>query len=341
MRHLWLALFALSLSGCASGTNVVASYESLAVGSEAEKPHQINDAREIDKEDLLARIPTWAGEILHAREYREAGLLRQEIVFAGGARGDHTVEVTLAERGANSASLHRPSDSEIESELGARFPGVAMKIVPQDVSAAGADRVAIGRASDGTRCLYDWRWTDDVRVASDPSGIAAVASAFSQKATPALLRVRLCSKYVSLDDLASLARQIQFAPIPDIDRIVNGGAPNAAPVKHVEVSALGPTLESALACGAATPASERVKKSSPRAQKQAARRTPTAKPDPAYAADPESAHFLAPPPIAVAGDKPVEPSAGRLAVGARDLDLPAAAYRGPPAGTPPLTSSVQ
>jgi Cellulose biosynthesis protein BcsN len=341
MKRLWLALVALSLAGCASGGNVAGSYESLAVGGEPEKTHEFKDAREIDKRDLLARIPSWAGEIQHAREYREAGLLRQEIVFAGGTRGDHMIEVTLAERGANPAELHRPSDSEIEAELATRFPGVAMKIVPQDAQgAAGADRVAIGRASDGTRCLYDWRWADDVRVAADPSGIAAVTAAFSQKATPALLRVRLCSKYVSLDDLASLARQIQFAPIPDIDRIVNGGAPNPGAVKPGEVRALAPTLESALACGAGeTPAPERAKRSSPRSEKKLAHRTPTVKSGATYSADAESARFLAAPPIAASGD--LEVSAGRPAAGARDLDLPAAAYRGPAAGTAPPTSSAQ
>ncbi|HYC25949.1 MAG TPA: cellulose biosynthesis protein BcsN [Roseiarcus sp.] len=337
MTRLWLALLAASLSGCAGGTGVGANYQSLAVVGEPEKAH------EVDKSDLLARIPAWAGDLKRARQYREAGLVRQEIVFSGGTLGDHTIEVTVAERGVSSERLHRPTDNEIEDELAARFPGVAMKIVPgEGQDAPGADRVAIGRASDGTRCLYDWRWANDVRLASDPSGIAAVAAAFSQKTTPASLRVRLCSKYVSLDDLASLARQIQFAPLADIDRIVDGLAPKAEAIKPVQVGALAPTLESALACTGGAPTLPRAKYSPPHSEKRQAHRAPPANLSASYAAETGGARFLAAPPIAAPVAKPVEPAAGRVATGLRDLDLPAAAFRGPAgAGTTAPTLATQ
>jgi Cellulose biosynthesis protein BcsN len=333
MKHFWLALFAISLSGCAGGANIAASYESLAPVGEADTAH------EIDKRDLLVRIPAWAGETQQARLYREAGLVRQQIVIAGGTRGDHMIEATVAGRGANPAALSQPSDSEIESELATRFPGVRMHVIAPRQGEVGPDRVAIGRASDGTRCLYDWRWADDVRIASDPSGIGAVAAAFSPKATPALLRIRLCSKYVSLDDLASLARQIQFAPIADINRIIDGAPSNADAAKRVQVSAAGPTLESALSCwGGTALASERAQGGAPYAGKRLARRAPTLQSRPRDSEDARDSRFLAPPPAAEA-DKAVETSVSRVATGPRDLDLPAAAYRGPVAAAATAPSS--
>jgi Cellulose biosynthesis protein BcsN len=329
MTRLSLALIALWLGGCAAapgGAGIAANYEGLAAGG-PEKAHDINSR------DLLVRIPDWTGAVQRARQYEEGGVLRQEIVFAGGTRGDHLIEVAVATRVTGSEVLHQPSDAEIQDELAAKFPGVTMRVVTApSPDASGPERIAIGRANDGTRCLYAWRWSDAVRVASDPSGIATIAAIFSQKAMPASLRIRLCTKYVSLDDLASLAGQIRFASVADIDRIVAGPTAAADPPARAETGALTPTLESALACPGATPSTARFAQASAPAEKRPAhhiRASQTAVAYPTFQGGGQ--RFLAPPRSDASAVKTLGQSVTRKGDGPQGLDLPAAAFRGPAA----------
>jgi hypothetical protein len=331
MKRLLPALFALAAAGCSNGNGLVARYDGLE--SEAARP-----PRPIAADDMLVKIPEWAGAIKNASQSNDGGVVRQKIVIAGGTHGDNFVEVTVDSNGPASRSLaspHAESSAEIEADLRAKFPGVAMRAVGKQANDASAPYdIAIGRSADGGRCLYAWKWTDNLRVASDPSGIAAVASMFSQKAMPASLHIRLCSKYVTLDDLNSLAQQIRFASIVDADRILGLSAPTAQgaaapPLVHA-------SLESAIACPVPTadfsPLEKRALAAPRAAHRSVARARRAAPPVEAAAVVPATANgvrYLAPPPTGSSG----APPAGVAAASgeAQSLGLPAIALHGPSA----------
>jgi Cellulose biosynthesis protein BcsN len=332
MKRLLPALFALAVAGCSNGNGMVARYDGL------ESEAAARPARAIGADDMLVKIPEWAGAVKSASQSNDGGVFRQKIVIAGGARGDNFVEATvdnngLANRGLSSP--HAETSAEIEDDLRVKFPGVAMRVVAKQPNDSSAPYdIAIGRSADGGRCLYAWKWTDNLRVALDPSGIAAVTSIFSQKAMPASLHIRLCSKYVTLDDLNSLAQQIRFASIVDADRILGVSAPaaqGAAPQPLAHAS-----LESAVACPVATadfsPLEKRALAAPRAAHRSAARVRRVSPPGEAAAVAPVTANgmrYLAPPPTGPSG---APPSAAAATSGeAQSLGLPAIALHGPSA----------
>ncbi len=336
MKRLLPALFALAVAGCSNGGGMVARYDGLEPEAAA------RPSRAIGADDMLVKIPEWAGAIKNASQSSDGGVLRQKIVIAGGARGDNFVEVTVDGSGLASrspSSPHAPTSAEIEDDLRVKFPGVAMRIVGKQANdPSAAYDIAVGRSADGGRCLYAWKWTDNWRVASDPSGIAAVTSIFSQRSMPASLHIRLCSKYVTLDDLNSLAQQIRFASIVDADRILGISAPAAqaaAPQPLVHAS-----LESAAACPAPNADFSPLEKralAAPRAAHRSRARVRRASPPPAEAtalppATANGVRYLAPPPSGAAGGAP-QYNAPAPSGEAQSLGLPSIALHGPSAAT--------
>jgi hypothetical protein len=310
-------------------------------------------SNQIEQQDLLVKIPDWAGTIKSARQTNDASGARQEIVIAGGTRGDNIIEVAIemgaAENGRALTSTHAPSGEEIDEELRAKFPGVPMRAVSK--AEAGAEArydLAIGRAADGTRCLYAWYWTNNYRIASDPSGIAAVSTMFSQRKEPESLRIRLCSRYVKLDDLASLARQIHFVSSMEAERIVLGSAAANEETTHAASPPPDTTLEDAIvgSTGSETLTPEGpIPSAKTKTHKRVARGVePTNQPIATLARreTPESGgvRYLAPPPPGGTPSAPgfpgtpvAQPVAASDTV-AHDqmLNLPAAALRGPANG---------
>ena len=341
MKHWRLALFALCLAGCAREEGPVARYEGLGLGRAPQAP------RAVESSDLLVHIPEWTGSVKSALQSTSPNVLRQTIVFEGGTHGDHMIEAAVETReGADRGppALRNPTQADVEDELRTKFPGVAMHIIEKPMSdVAGPYNLAVGRATDGSRCLYAWRWTDDLRVTADPSGIASVAAMFSHKSRPASLRVRLCSKYVTLDDLASLAQQIRFVPTFEMDRILGEPlAEKSAP--RIDAAALAPTLENAFGSpSVAEPAPPPVQHSAAFqpaggrfAHRQHVPRSALARQVLAAPAD-SGPRYLAPLPVRDrqsgygAWSPPTSSAAGGLNGAGQDLNLPAAAYRGPPA----------
>jgi hypothetical protein len=334
MKQLCLAIAALGLAGCASNGGPVARYDIAGLPAAP-------TSRAVESADFMVHIPEWAGAIKNARQYNDANVVRQTIVFAGGTLGDHMVEAAVGMRDDNPRglpALHNPSEIEIADELRAKFPGVPMHILAEPINDEGGPyRLAIGRAADGARCLYAWRWTDDLRVTSDPSGIASVAAMFSHRMRPASLRVRLCTKYVTLDDLASLAQQIRFVSTPDMDRILGERPPPAeGAAMHLD-AALGPSLESVVP-------QPIVREDAPRRHREAVtparprqrivhhRRRPVnvgGDSSPGFQT-PTGAKYLAPLPIAgqLAPGTPTGSPVSGNPLG-QGLNLPAAAFRGP------------
>jgi Cellulose biosynthesis protein BcsN len=333
MKRLLPALFALAVAGCSNGSGMVARYDGLE--QEAARP-----TRTVGAEDMLVKIPEWAGAIKSASQFNDGGVLRQKIVIAGGTHGDNFVDIAVDSNGRSLSSPRAQTSAEIEDDLRAKFPGVAMRIVGKQANDANAPYdIAVGRSADGGRCLYAWKWTDNLRVTSDPSGIAAVTSIFSQRAMPASLQIRLCSKYVTLDDLNSLAQQIRFASIVDADRILGISAPAAqaaAPQPIVHAS-----LESALACPGAnadfSPLEKRALAAPRAARRSVARARRASAPVEAAAVAPATANgvrYLAAPPTG-AGTAPTA-SAAAASGEAQSLGLPAIALHGPsPAAAKP------
>ena len=350
MRYFLPAFIALCLAGCSNAERATARYEALDAGSVAATSHQV------DRADLFVQIPEWAGAMKEARQSREGNVSRQDITFAGGTRGAHEIQaaVEMWDAGNGGApTLHRPTVGEINDELQAKFPGVAMRVMANPMSdVVGPYYLAIGKASDGTRCLYAWRWMEDLRVASDPSGIASFNAMISRKSSSATLRIRLCSKYVTLDDLASLAQQIRFVPMADITRIAaQNGRPSLELASRVDASA--PTLDSQIDSpkGEAdlSPQKKHSSSAAPPAKKRVAHKPKKQKIDADILLSPSSeagGRYLAPlpggdvEPSPVAG--PAYPSATSAApapaAGAQGLNLPAAAFRGPSSPTAAKTT---
>jgi Cellulose biosynthesis protein BcsN len=350
MKRLCLALFALCLAGCSSNEGLVARYD--ALGADRSAP----TSRAITSEDFFVHIPEWAGAATSARQSNEGAVLRQTIALVGGTHGEHTVEVAVETREGVDRSLpalHAPSEAEIAEELRAKFPGVAMHVLAGPMSdAAGRYNLAIGRAGDGARCLYAWRWTEDLRVATDPSGIASVAAMFSHKARPASLRIRLCTKYVTLDDLASLAQQIHFIPTFEMDKILAEPVAVASAAQRADAGLFSSPLESAIplvATAENTVTREPRHVSSPSLSKRRLahhrRRQQPVVADAAPRAPMEPGpRYLAPPPVdgsqSTAAATIFSAGSGVASPIGQGLNLPAAALRGPPVSANPRAAQA-
>ena len=325
MKRLAIVLFPVLLAGCASGVNSGASFQALYQES------QDRPAREVATSDLLVQSPAWAGAIKKATQAQERGAIRQEIALDGAPREQRVIEVAMGiAKNAGVEALRAPTDADIADEIKTKFPDVAMRVAQTSGGGPGASRgLAIGRGADGTNCLYAWRWTENVRTVADPSGIAAAGAFFSGNATPASLRIRLCTKYVSLDDLASLAEQIRFVSLPELDRIVAdlNGAKGADPVTTNE--SLRPGLESQLACpsNVSTRHISRTKTGSGRVSAGQLASVRPVKTAPLSA--PAGVQYLAP--VSAIERSPSSSALTRVDLQARakSLDLPDAAFRGP------------
>jgi|HubBroStandDraft_6_1064221.scaffolds.fasta_scaffold51557_2 hypothetical protein len=343
MRRALACFLVIGVAGCSGGI-MNAQYDGPELKVAALASHQVDD------KDLLVKIPEWAGRIESARQTNNSSGVKQEIVVSGGTRGDNFVEVAVETGGVRNvdgfAKAHAPSSEDIDEELKARFPGVAMRAIPK--SEAGAETrydLAVGRAADGARCLYAWYWTDNYRVASDPSGIATVESMFSRRKDPASLRIRLCSKYVTLDDYASLARQIRFVRAADIERVVSGASTTPEEAARSELHPPDTTLEDATVgtAGGEPAPKATVRAASASAHRRLARNASPVDKKLAAPSQPEAGagggpRYLATPPAGTAGDSAPGATSVPSAVGAsypaqgQMLNLPAAALRGPANG---------
>ncbi|MGV2980120.1 cellulose biosynthesis protein BcsN [Camelimonas sp. ID_303_24] len=146
----------------------------------------------------LASLPPSAGRVMAVEENGAGSGVRQRIVLSGGHMGANTLEIALGQEAV------APSPALLESELASRFPGVAMTPLPGRMlkSRYGAMHVSIGAPAGGGRCLFAWQ---SIRDFPGETGILKAA-------TPAVIRIRLCSARATLDQLAEMSEQIMLTP---------------------------------------------------------------------------------------------------------------------------------
>ena len=334
MRHSCFALVCFALAGCA--TSDPARRDPVVTGA-------IPETVAVEApSSLLFELPAEMGVVAQVRERAYANGFRQEIALKGGERGENVVDISIEgpAGGAGALQVSRPSEGGVRGEIIARFPGVAMRIVTKPMSnAAGPFGLAIGKAADGTRCVFAWQWIDDMR-APGGGGAAGFASLVSSRAAPASVRVRLCRRNVTVDELAGLVQQMRSAGPAAVDRVLAGGARASSaglapgvvgPGPRADTIAVGPSLESALS-GGAGPVAAPARAAAPRKPTRRRRAARDKKTEPAqetvvpqsgYAGGPR---YMAPVPSGATGPgaSMAPPSSGGF-----NPRLPAAAYRGP------------
>lgn len=368
---LLLPVFA-ALAGCSSSAPT-ASYVARAETSSPETtPVSGSDASM-----MLAQMPQPGGLVTRVREKSYPNGISQQAILAGEVQGlgENHLEIYVQTSPSNGAAgllnMGPPSEAGMKREILARYPKVPMRIVTQPrQNSLGVFGLAIGRANNGARCVFAWQWVDDIRRGgSQSSGFSIMGKRFggstSAGATPASIRVHMCRKDATVDDLAATVEGMTLASPAIVENALNParrleattpvGGPNssrgttvvasAAPAGSLE-SALSPQKQTQVASDDA-PKPRRAtrvarRKAPPPAQDAdegivVARRQAPAEPQPQVQQQPVYAggpRYLAPvagmpasAPVVYGSPAPVASAAPATA--GLDPSLPAAAYRGP------------
>ncbi|HMN72820.1 MAG TPA: cellulose biosynthesis protein BcsN [Rhodoblastus sp.] len=368
---LLLPVFAV-LAGCASDAPKTAYVSRVDTISPETTPVAGADASM-----MLAQMPQPGGLVTKVREKSYPNGVSQQAILAGEVAGlgeNHLeiyVQTAASNGGAGMLNIGPPSEAGMKREILARYPKVPMRIVTQPrQNSAGVFGLAIGRAGNGARCIFAWQWVDDIRRggANADSGFTILGKRFGGSApaagaTPASIRVHMCRKDATVDDLAATVEGLTLASPAIVDNALNparrieatmpvretdsrGSAvmASAAPPGSLE-SALTPQKQTQVAADE-TPKPRRAarvarRKPAPAAQegeegvvvarRQAPAEQQQMQTQPAYAGGPR---YLAPvagmpasAPVVYGTPAPVASAAPTTA--GLDPSLPAAAYRGP------------
>lgn len=311
----------------------------------------------------FVRLPSGAGRILTVRERRYVNGASQQIVLDGenqkGMENRIDISVqTQAEGGRYDlyVPISPPTESGIMGELSDRFPGMSMQITERNMNNSyGPFGLAIGR-SGVMRCIYAWQWISDLN--SIRPGQVSLLSRLSLSggtgSAPANIRVRICRKDATVDQLAVYVTQMVIGTVQTLNRLLAQGGPADPGSADRRVAFSTPANRTAsLEAELGTPAP--VAKEAPRPRQQTRVATRRARPKvevaeqpqqqaqpvlqaiPAYQQNVSGPRYLAP----VAGSNtgyraptapaqaspymtPPPPTGSRL-----DSSLPAAAYQGP------------
>ena len=167
------------------------------------------------QQPAFASLPPEAGRIVRVSHKRSVEGVRQEIFYDQSAPGLEASGIDLRIRTSIAVALDeplrmaKPTEAGIRSELSSQFPKMTMQVVDRPRSNAyGPYGLAVGRWANGTRCIYAWQWIDNLK------------SNLSGEGGPASVRIRLCRKDVTLDQLASNVDRLQIDP----DRIEQADA---------------------------------------------------------------------------------------------------------------------
>ncbi len=221
-----------------------------------------------DASMMLAQMPQPGGLVTKVREKSYPNGISQQAILAGEVSGlgeNHLeiyVQTGATNGGAGMLNIGPPSEAGMKREILARYPKVPMRIVTQPrQNSAGVFGLAIGRAANGARCIFAWQWVDDIRRggASQSSGFSILGKRFGGStnagATPASIRVHMCRKDATVDDLAATVEGLTLAAPAIVDNALNPARrlEAAVPVRDVEsrgsavvASAAPGSLESAL-----------------------------------------------------------------------------------------------
>ena len=183
----------------------------------------------------FVRLPSGAGQIVSVRERRYVNGASQQIILDGESvkgmenRIDISVQ-TQAEggRGDIYVPISPPSESGINAEIADRFPNVSMQVTERPLANSyGPYGLAIGRLGNGARCVYAWQWIDDLNSArpGQVNLLQRLSMTSGTASAPASIRVRVCRKDVSVDQLAGYITQMVIGSAQTINRLLaQGGA---------------------------------------------------------------------------------------------------------------------
>ena len=167
----------------------------------------------------IATMPAEAGRIARVSQTQYGDGTRQLIVFDNPVAGlDPSVievRVRTSEKPPleDSLAVAKPTKAGIHAELASQFPRMAMRVVDRPrANNYGPYGLAVGRWANGVRCLYAWQWIDELKNALVAGGKSQVS-----------LRVRLCSKDHSLDQIAGFLDRLEL----DLSRSNQPAAPTA------------------------------------------------------------------------------------------------------------------
>jgi Cellulose biosynthesis protein BcsN len=213
-------VFAAALSGCSASSPAEMTNVSLdqLVQTPPGKYRDSNASADAKiQQPAFATLPPEAGRIVRVSHKSSVEGLWQRIFYDQSAPGLEASGIDLRIRTSSAATLDeplrmaKPTEAGIRSELASQFPKMPMQVVDRPRSNAyGPYGLAVGRWANGTRCVYAWQWIDNVK--GTPSG----------EGGPASVRVRLCRKDVTLDQLAANVDRlkIDFNPVVEQTGVV-------------------------------------------------------------------------------------------------------------------------
>jgi Cellulose biosynthesis protein BcsN len=182
--------------------------------------------------EAVMLLPEEAGLVKEVKERHFRNGTRQEVFLDGGksGAGDNVLEVSVQTAQPRSGNLgdlqlYRPSEQGIRSEIIGRFRDVRMSLVTQPTANNfGPVGIAIGRHPGGASCIFAWQWIEDVRNATSSggggSGFASLGASLSGRTNHASIRVRLCSKTQSADQLVAHVQSLRMGDRIALDRII-------------------------------------------------------------------------------------------------------------------------
>lgn len=364
----------LGVAGCSSTTPAASTFIASAdVTGTIGDVSATQSVRGADMSLALASMPEPGGSQINMREKVYANGLKQEIVLAGdkSGLGENILQVTLQSAPPTAGArdqvpLVPPSERGIKQEIVARYPQVDMQILTQPRrNGLGPFGLAIGKTSSGVRCIFAWQWIDDVRSPGSSSSTLGKLGSLGSSGQPASIRVHMCRKDATVDDLAMAVEGLTLAPSSVIDRALESRAVAGAAMASARVSggsgivasAGDGTLEGALSAThsrtsvASAPSSERkrvahrtkkhdaVAEDESSAQQSPVATAPMMQTGPRYLAPvagmPAAQPYAAPAATAYNTSAYSASSYGGAAPSTKALDpsLPAAAYRGPSSRT--------
>jgi Cellulose biosynthesis protein BcsN len=296
--------FALGLSACSATRPNVAERTSLEELSQ-EKYHNSNASTQVPgSPTAVAVLPVEAGHVTRVSQTHYVEGFQQEITYDQPVPGLSANGIDLRVRTSNLVALDqpltisKPTEQGIHSELASQFPRMTMQVVDRARSNGyGSYGLAVGRWANGVRCIYAWQWIDSVKVGASSEG-----------GNPASVRIRLCRKDATLDQLAGYVDRLQIDP----------GSYNRLDVTAVKIEKPAPIISSSV-----RRVSVRQTARKPHSERAIAIGELHQVPRPSTVAtavlpqSPESQH-----------ESPLDPT------------LPAAAYRGPGIVTPIASASI-
>lgn len=117
---------------------------------------------------------------------------------------------------STAARVAKPTQEGVRREILARFPHTPMRIVGRPLhNALGPFGLAVGAGPGDLRCAYAWQWVDNLSAAARGER----ATFFNSGDTAGSIRLRLCRRGVTADELAALYEGLQIADPAAVVRI--------------------------------------------------------------------------------------------------------------------------